>query len=233
MKIEFINVNKNYGLINALTDISFVVNQGEFVLITGPSGTGKTSLLKLLLHQIKPSSGQILIDDVDISTLPKKQIDQLRVKIGVIFQDFQLITDKTVEENIALNLDIAAYPENKIPARIDEVLSQVNLKNRRHSFPGQLSGGELQRVALARALSNQPDLILADEPTGNLDIENSWLLLKLLKDINSNFGTTIIMTTHNQDIINSLDYPKILLRDGKIENINNEKIIKVKRSKKI
>ena len=233
MKIEFKNISKNYGLINALTDISFTVNQGEFVLITGPSGTGKTSLLKLLLHQIKPSSGEIIIDDIDIATLPKKQIDQLRVKIGVIFQDFQLINDKTVEENIALNLDIAEYSENKIPARVDEVLTQVNLKNRRYSFPSQLSGGELQRVALARALSNQPSLILADEPTGNLDMENSWLLLKLLKDINKNFKTTIIMTTHNQDIINSLDYRKISLRDGKIENINKETVILVKRNKKI
>jgi len=218
MKIVFDKVDKNYGVISALKDISFEINQGEFVFIIGHSGAGKSTILKMILHQIKPSNGFITIDDIDMSTGTKDQIDNIRRKIGVIFQDYQLIMDKSVEENIALSLDIVSFPKDKIASKIDEVIKQVNLNNRRYLFPAQLSGGELQRAALARALAIEPEVILADEPTGNLDPENSWNLVKLLKDINEKNNTTIIMTTHNHEIVDSLKKREIELKDGQMKN---------------
>lgn len=216
MKIVFDQVDKNYGLINALKEITFTIDQGEFVFIVGPSGAGKSTLLKLILNQIKPSNGTLTIDEVNLAFGKKKEIDKIRQKIGVIFQDYQLIMDKSVEENIALSLDIVSFPKDQIVAKIDEVIKQVNLNSRRYLFPSQLSGGELQRAALARALAIEPAVILADEPTGNLDMENSWNLVKLLKDINEKNGTTIIMTTHNQEIVDSLNKRKIEVKDGAI-----------------
>jgi cell division transport system ATP-binding protein len=221
MEIVFDQVDKSFGLIHALKDISFKINQGDFVFIVGPSGAGKSTILKLILSQLKPTSGQILIDDIDISIGTKEQINQIRRKIGVIFQDYQLIFDKSVEENIALILDIVSFPKDKIQEKIDEVISQVGLESRRFLFPSQLSGGELQRAALARSLAIEPELILADEPTGNLDPENSWNLVKLLKDINQKNKTTIIMTTHNYEIVQALGKRKIELDGGEIKKVNN------------
>lgn len=217
MKIVFDTVDKNFGVIHALKDISFEINQGEFVFIVGHSGAGKSTILKLILNQLKPTSGQILIDDIDVVLGTKDQIDNIRRKIGVIFQDYQLIFDKSVEENIALILDIVSYPKDRIQEKIDEVINQVGLESRRFLFPSQLSGGELQRAALARALAIEPEIILADEPTGNLDSENSWNLVKLLKDINKNSNTTIIMTTHNLEIVESLNKRKIEIINGEIK----------------
>jgi cell division transport system ATP-binding protein len=217
MKVVFEAVNKNYGIINALKDINFTINKGEFVFIAGPSGSGKSTMLKLILHQIMPNSGRILLDDLDFFRAKKSDIDKLRRQIGVIFQDYQLIPDKTIEENISLVLDIINFPPEQIPSRVDEVLNKVGLSSRRFLFPSQLSGGELQRTTLARALAVNPKLILADEPTGNLDVENSWHLLKLLKDINRHDQATVIMTTHNLDILRSFPSRIIYLRNGKIE----------------
>lgn len=216
MKIVFDKVSKNYGSISALKDISFEIDQGEFVFIEGPSGSGKSTLLKLILHQIHVSSGNIFIDDTNYTKCKKTDIEKIRKNIGVIFQNYQLISDKSVEENIALNLEIIGIPHYQINNRIDEAIKKVNLSSRRHLFPNQLSGGELQRAALARALSVEPKIILADEPTGNLDVDNSWNLIKLLKQINEKQNTTIIMTTHNQEIVNSLNKRKIYLKDGEI-----------------
>lgn len=216
MKIVFDKVDKNFGLISALKDISFTIDQGEFVFVVGHSGAGKSTILKLILNQVKPSSGQITIDDINLSLGKKEEIDKARRQMGVIFQDYQLIMDKSVEENIALSLDIISFPKDKISAKIDEVIKQVNLNSRRYLFPSQLSGGELQRAALARALAIEPKIILADEPTGNLDTENSWNLVKLLKDINEKSHTTIIMTTHNQEIVDSLNKRQIEIKDGQI-----------------
>lgn len=217
MKIIFKDVTKNFGVIHTLHDIDFEIKSGEFVFIVGPSGAGKSTLIKLMLNQIKPTSGEIIIDSVNLSEGKKDEIDKIRRKIGIIFQDYQLIPDKSVEENIALALDIVDFPKDKIQSKIDEVLKKVNLSNRRFLFPAQLSGGELQRAALARALAVEPKIILADEPTGNLDVENSWNLIKLLKDINENNKTTIIMTTHNIDIIESLNKRIISIKNGTIE----------------
>lgn len=205
MEIVFDNVSKNYGPITALKPLSFEVRKGDFVFVVGPSGSGKSTLVKLILNQIKPSSGTITVGGQNYSLFKKsKEIDHLRRKIGVIFQDYQMITDLTVEENIALNLDIVNFAPKEIPTAIDTVLKKVKLQNRRFLFPSQLSGGELQRGCLARALSIDPELILADEPTGNLDSANAWNLVKLLKDINEKQGTTILMTTHHLDFIESM-----------------------------
>lgn len=209
MKIKFDKVTKNYGPICAIKEVSFTVTQGDFVFITGPSGSGKSTIIKLILNQIKPSSGQILINDVTPKT--QIEIDQNRRKIGVIFQDFQMISDLTIEENIALNLDIVEFPIESRPLAIDDALKKMKLQNRRYLFPSQLSGGELQRSCLARAIAISPKLILADEPTGNLDPINAWNLIKYLKQENEKRGTTIIMTTHHLDIVKSMDKKVIKL----------------------
>jgi len=216
MKITFDQVNKKFGIIYAIKDVSFEIDQGEFVFITGNSGAGKSTLLKLILNQLKPTSGKILLGEVDLSLDNKEETNQIRRKIGVVFQDYQLIMDKTIEENIALILDIVNYPKEKIQSRIDKVIKEVNLSTRRFLFPSQLAGGELQRAALARALAIKPEVILADEPTGNLDSENAWNLVNLLKEINEKNNTTIIMTTHNNDIVDSMNKRIIKLKEGEI-----------------
>jgi cell division transport system ATP-binding protein len=221
MKIIFDKVTKNYGPINVFKDLDLEINPGDFIFVTGPSGSGKSTLIKLILNQIKPSSGDVLVDGEALNHLKNKnEIDKIRRKIGVVFQDYQLINDLTIEENIALSLDIVGYPSGKIPSRIDEVVKMVKLQHRHFLFPSQLSGGELQRACLARALSIEPEVILADEPTGNLDPANAWNLIKILQDINEKFKTTIIMTTHNMDFIDSLD--KKVIKLGKSENKENE-----------
>ncbi len=217
MEIVFDKVTKNYGPINVFQDLDLKIEAGDFIFVTGPSGSGKSTLIKLILNQIRPSSGDVLINGVAINHLrTKSEIDKIRRKIGVVFQDYQLINDLTIEENIALSLDIVNYPQNKILSRIDEVIKMVKLQHRHFLFPSQLSGGELQRACLARALSIEPEVILADEPTGNLDAANAWNLLKIFKDINKKLKTTIIMTTHNLDFVESLD--KKVIRLGKSEH---------------
>ena len=216
MRIVFKNVNKNFGLINALKDVNLKVNSGDFVFLSGPSGSGKSTIIKLILSQIKPTSGQIIIGDHSLLPGAKKEIDSIRKKIGVIFQNYQLIADKSLEENIALNLDIVSYPKEKIQSKIDEVIKKVDLGTRRLLYPSQLSGGELQRAALARALATDPEIILADEPTGNLDQTNSWMLVKLLKDINQKSHCTILMATHDDDIVRSMGKKVIYLQNGRI-----------------
>lgn len=209
MEIKFDEVTKNYGPISAIKDLSFTVNQGDFVFITGPSGSGKSTIIRLILNQIKPSSGQILVNGHTPKT--QQEIDNNRRKIGVIFQDFQMINDLTIEENIALNLDIVDYPVDSRQIAIDSALKKMKIQNRRYLFPSQLSGGELQRACLARAIAISPKLILADEPTGNLDPINAWNLVKYLKQENEMRGTTIIMTTHHTDIVKSLNKKVIKL----------------------
>jgi cell division transport system ATP-binding protein len=227
MIIDFQQVTKKYGIINALDNISFKVNNGDFVFIIGPSGAGKSTMVKLILHQIHPTSGNILINDLDTSLASKKEIEKIRRSIGVIFQDYQLVPDKSVEENIALCLDINKYPSADILRRIDEVLKMVNLETRKFLFPSQLSGGELQRAALARALSTNPELILADEPTGNLDPENSWNLINLLLDINLKQGTTIIMATHNHEIVKSLNKRVLTFNNGHLISDSQSTIVEI------
>lgn len=219
MEIVFDKVTKNYGPISVFKDLNLKIEPGDFVFITGPSGSGKSTLIKLILNQIKPNNGDVLVDGKALNHLKNKnEIDKIRRKIGVIFQDYQLINDLTIEENIALILDIVDYPNAKRLSRIDEVIKMVKLQHRHFLFPSQLSGGELQRASLARALSIEPEVILADEPTGNLDPTNAWNLIKILQNINKKYKTTIIMTTHNMDFIESLD--KKVIKLGKSEHEN-------------
>jgi cell division transport system ATP-binding protein len=232
MTLEFKNITKKFGSILALNDIDFKVKPGEFVFIVGPSGSGKSTLIKLILNQIKPTSGSILIDEVNINKSKSSQIESIRQKIGVIFQDYQLIQDKTIEENIIVALDIISFPKDDVSARVDQVLKNVGLLSRRHLFPAQLSGGELQRASLARALSIDPKIILADEPTGNLDPENTWNLMKLLKQINHKLGVTVIMTTHNYEIIEAMNKRTITIKSGNLVEDKSPLISKKLQTKK-
>lgn len=198
--INFKNVTKLYGSVNALKDVSFEVAKGEFVYITGPSGAGKTTILKLILGEIIPTSGEVIVDNLNIVNLDDKNTPSFRQKIGVIFQDFKVLPDRTVFENVAVALSVIGLSENEWEERVKHVLKLVGLNRKINFFPSQLSGGELQRVSLARALSVNPKIILADEPTGNLDWETSDALLKLLEKVNEE-GKTIIMATHNMEIV--------------------------------
>lgn len=198
--ISFKNVTKSYGSVVALDDISFEIKKGEFVFITGPSGAGKTTILKLILGEIIPNKGEVKVDGINILNLNEKNIPSYRQKIGMIFQDFKVLSERTVFENIAVALAVIGLPENEWEERGKHVLKLVGLEKQSDHFPSQLSGGELQRVSLARALSVNPKIILADEPTGNLDWETSDNLMDLLEKVQTE-GKTIIMATHNMEIV--------------------------------
>lgn len=213
--IKLDNVSKKFGTGTALTDVTFSVDKGEFVFLIGPTGSGKTTLFRLITRELTPTSGTIHIGEWNIGNLAKKHIPQLRKSIGVIFQDLKLLKDRTIFENILLPLEVARAGEEYAKKRIEEVLEQVGILEHKHKFPVQLSGGELQRAAIARALAFSPEIILADEPTGNLDTTTSWEIVKLLQDINKN-GTTVIMATHNTEIVNSLLKRVVVLEKGKL-----------------
>lgn len=216
MLVSFSNVSKLYGAHGSgLDDVSFSVEGGEFVFLVGKSGAGKTTLLRLLIRDILPSKGEILLDGIDVTKIPKKKVPQLRQKIGVVFQDFKLLTERTIYENVAITLEIMGKSKDEIDKKVEEVLYLVGLSQKLHFFPSQLSAGELQRAAIARAIIAGPKLLLADEPTGNLDPITSWEILKILKEINKR-GTTILMATHNADIVNSMKKRVIVLQKGKI-----------------
>lgn len=210
------NVSKIYKTgTAALTDVTFSIEKGEFVFLVGPSGSGKTTLFRLLIRDTLPSKGSININKWDLIKLSKKKIPNLRKKIGVVFQDLKLLKDRTIFENILFPLEIIDMDHKSAKQKVEEILEGVGIIEHRNKFPLQLSGGELQRVAIARALVFNPDIVLADEPTGNLDMATSWEILKLLQDINKT-GTTIFMATHNTDIVNSLLKRVITLEKGKI-----------------
>ncbi len=213
--IEFKNVTKTFGNIKALNDVSFKIEPGEFVFIIGPSGSGKTTVLRLLISQFKPTTGYISFDGSDITNIKTSQIPKLRQKIGVVFQDFKLLKEKNIRENIETALAIKGVPQKEWGMRITEVLKLVGLLNRAELFPVQLSGGELQRVAIARALATDPKIIFADEPTGNLDWETGEVIMALLDKINKS-GKTVIVTSHNLEIIKRMKKRVIKLKDGRI-----------------
>lgn len=228
--IEFKNVSKSYGSIKALADISFKVANGEFVFITGPSGAGKTTLLKLILREILPDSGQIVFDGADIVGLSQEEVPHLRQKIGVVFQDFKVLPERTVRENVEVPLAVVGVNPEEWEARVDQVLKLVGLDKRTELFPSQLSGGELQRVSLARALVVNPKLILADEPTGNLDSETADGVMDLFEKINKE-GKTVIMATHNERIIEKYKKREIKIKEGRIvgqEKVKSEEKIEEK-----
>ena len=215
--IKLKNVTKKFGDITALSDVSFEVDKGEFVFITGPSGAGKTTILKLILREVLPDIGKAIFDGIDVTEASKKEIPQIRQKIGVVFQDFKVLPERTLRENVEVALAVSGIPQSEWPSRVDKILELVGLSKRSELFPSQLSGGELERVSLARALVVNPKLILADEPTGNLDWDTADEIMELFEKINKE-GKTIIMATHNREIIAKLKKRVIKLSEGKIIN---------------
>ena len=216
MSIVFDNVSKKYNNdYVALDKVSFTVTPKEFVSIVGPSGAGKTTLLKMLLAEEKPTEGKIMLHDIDIHTLSGKDMNFVRRTIGAVFQDFRLLSNKNVYENIAFAMEAAGRPDEEIESDVPHVLELVDLGSKIWNFPSELSGGEKQRVAIARAIVNQPDIIIADEPTGNLDPVNTYDIVQIFKKIND-LGTTVVLTTHNKGVIDSIGRRVITMQDGKI-----------------
>lgn len=199
----------------ALEEITLSIEPKEFISIVGPSGAGKTTLLKLLLGEEKPTSGGIYYDSTNINTLNKREIDSFRRNIGMVFQDFRLLPNKTVYENIAFTMEAAGRTDEEIEGDVPHVLELVDLTPKIWNFPNELSGGEKQRVAIARALVNEPDIIIADEPTGNLDPVNTYDIVQILKKIND-LGTTVILATHNNGIIDLLKRRVVAMESGRI-----------------
>ncbi len=214
--ISFEKVSKVYGDDSvALSDVSFRVSPKEFVSIVGHSGAGKTTLLKMIFAEEHPTSGRVFLESVDVHELKKKEVSQLRRRIGTVFQDFRLLPDKTAYENIAFAMEAAGRTDEEIAADVPHVLELVGLGEKILNFPHQLSGGEKQRVAIARAIVNQPDILIADEPTGNLDPINTLEIVQILKKIHE-LGTTVILTTHNRGVVDSIGKRVITMDRGQI-----------------
>lgn len=219
--IVFDCVSKKFGSASALDGVCLEIKQGEFVFIVGPSGAGKSTLLKILTREILPTSGKIIVDKVDITKIKDRDVPNFRRKIGVVFQDFKLLDDRTVFENVALTLEVQNKSDEEIAKMVEHTLKLVEIWDRRNLFPRQLSGGEQQRTAIARAVVGKPDIVLADEPTGDLDLKTAWGVIQLLNEINS-WGTTVIMATHNQEIVNTLKRRVVVLKQGKITKDSKE-----------
>jgi len=215
--IEFRNVTKQYddaGNI-ALSNASFTIENGEFVFLVGSSGAGKTTITKLIMRETNVTEGEVLLDGIDVTKLPEKEIPYLRRKMGVVFQDFRLLDDRTVYENVEFAMRVVGANSREIRKRVPEVLNEVGLNYKAKMYPRQLSGGEQQRVALARALANHPLILIADEPTGNLNPKTAMEIMEILEEINR-MGTTIIMATHAKDIVDVMKKRVIEVQDGNI-----------------
>ena len=213
--IYFDNVTKRYGNNVVVSDVSLGITEGEFVSIVGHSGAGKTTLIKLLLAEERPTSGAVLYGKQNVHHIAARKMPEFRRKIGTIFQDFKLLPNKTAYENVAFALEAAGRTDAEIHADVPQVLELVDLAAKALHFPGELSGGERQRVAIARALVSQPDVLVADEPTGNLDPMNTYDIVQILKKVND-MGTTVILTTHNKGVIDALKKRVITMENGKV-----------------
>ena len=214
--IKFEGVTKKFpNGTPAVASLSFEVSPGEFIFLVGPSGAGKTTILRLILHELVPTTGQIFVGEHNLSKITGGGVTQLRRKIGCVFQDLKLLDDRSVAENVALSLFVLGKNEKEVEQDVANKLVLVGLKDKGDFFPAQLAGGELQRVAIARALAGDPEYLLADEPTGNIDDANAWKIVKILDKINKS-GTTIIMATHNGEIVDTLGKRVIRLEDGHI-----------------
>ncbi len=220
--LKFNKVTKLYHTGDtALKDIDLHIKPKEFVSIVGHSGAGKTTLLKLILGEEQPTYGSVTFEDMDIHTLRKNHINHYRRRVGTVFQDFRLLPDKTAYENVAFAMEAAGRTDEEILNDVPHALDLVGLKHKMHNFPDELSGGEKQRVAIARAIVNQPDMIIADEPTGNLDPVNTYEIIQLLRKIND-LGTTIILTTHNVGVIDNLSRRVVTMKDGQVAMDSHE-----------
>lgn len=223
--IELKEVTKEYSKgIAALNGISIKIEQGEFVFVVGDSGSGKSTLIRLLMKELEPTSGEIRVMGKNLGALAHKQITFYRRRIGVVFQDFRLLKDRNVYENVAFALRVTETPSRVIKKKVPAALSLVGLAQKYKSFPKELSGGEQQRVAIARAVVNEPSILLADEPTGNLDPANSWEIMKLLQEANER-GTTVIVVTHNHEIVKAMKKRVITMKKGII--VSDEKWVDV------
>ena len=208
------SVSKSYSTgVPALNDVSLHINKGEFVFIVGDSGSGKSTLIKLLLRELTPTSGRIIVNNYDLARLRRREVAKFRRNVGVVFQDFRLLKDRNVYENVAFAQRVIEVPTRQIKKNVPAMLSLVGLAGKYKAKTWQLSGGEQQRVALARALVNNPPILLADEPTGNLDPRNSWEIMKLLEEINRR-GTTVLVVTHNREIVNAMRKRVITMKKG-------------------
>ena len=213
--IKFDKVTKKFPLGNiALQDVSFEIDDNEFVFLVGPSGAGKTTILKLILKEMTPTSGSVLIDDFDVTAKDFNKTIELRRNVGIVFQDFKILADKNIFENVAVGLKVVGASGGEIKTKVREVLKMVGLEEKEKVFPVQLSAGELQRVAIARAIIGNRKILLADEPTGNLDPKTSWEVMRIFKKLEG--VKTIIIATHNTDIVNSFKKRVLVLKDGKL-----------------
>ena len=216
------NVSKAYTAgVPALNNVNLHINKGEFVFVVGDSGSGKSTLIKLLLRELVPTSGRVFVNGVDVVHLKRRNVPKFRRNLGVVFQDFRLLKDRNVYDNVAFAQRIIQMPNREIRKNVPMILSTVGLAGKYKAKPKQLSGGEQQRVALARALVNKPKILLADEPTGNLDPKNSWEIMNLLEKINNN-GTTVLVVTHNREIVNAMQKRVITMKKGIIVSDEEE-----------
>lgn len=212
--IKLEHVSKSYTAgIPALNDVSLDIEEGEFVFIVGDSGSGKSTLIKLLLKELEPTEGTITINNKKLNKIKRRQIPKFRRNIGVVFQDFRLLNDRNIYDNVAFAQKVIGESNRSIKKNVPSMLSMVGLAAKYRSYPRQLSGGEQQRVAIARALINEPKILLADEPTGNLDNHNAWEIMKLLEEINSR-GTTVVVVTHNLEIVKAMNKRVITMKKG-------------------
>ncbi|OGY32818.1 MAG: cell division ATP-binding protein FtsE [Candidatus Woykebacteria bacterium RIFCSPLOWO2_01_FULL_41_12] len=229
--IVFHEVSKQYDGLTALADINLEIGDSEFVFLTGKSGAGKSTLLKMIIREEQPTSGKVFVDDLEISSLPSSYIPKLRRKVATIFQDFKLLPQRTVFENVAFPLEILGLDDPQIKKTVGEILKLVSLEEKLDNFPYQLSGGEAQRTAIARAMVLRPEIILADEPTGNLDSGSAWEVMQLLAKLNS-LGTTVVMATHNTDIFSSLPHRTLIMDEGRIRDEGKQTKASAKPKKK-
>jgi cell division transport system ATP-binding protein len=220
--IEMKNVTKVYDNgITAVQDLSVRIEQGEFVYVVGPSGAGKSTFMRLIYREVLPTEGEVEVADFNVVTLKKKNVPHLRRQVGVVFQDFKLLPTLTVGENIGYAMEVLEKSPRQIDARVKEVLKLVGLEQKENMLPNELSGGEQQRVAIARAIANMPRVLIADEPTGNLDPETSKGIMEILEQINQQ-GTTILMATHNAEIVNERKHRVVVIDDGRIARDEEE-----------
>ncbi len=215
--IRIKNVNKQYkNGVTAIYDLSLSIKKGSFVFVIGGSGSGKSTLIKMLYREEKPSSGEIVVGGLNVAKLRNKKVYKLRRKLGIVFQDYRLLPKLTVYENVAFTMEALGAKKDETRKKVLKSLELVGLKHKIHNYPDQLSGGEQQRVAIARAIVNEPKLLLCDEPTGNLDPDMSMEIVKVLEEINKTCGTTIIMATHDKEIVNKMKKEVIILKDGRL-----------------